>query len=199
MNWTFEIPEKHYAGYIFDCDGTLADSMPIHYQSWLFAVRRQVPGLEWPMDLFYSMAGLNVHETVNRLNEHFNTAIDWKKAELDKLAHFETVSHRIRPIMPVLEFARSLAQKGIPRSVGTGAHRADARQTLRAIGADSLFEIIVTHEDVSRGKPDPEIFLKAAELMNAEPERCLVLEDGEPGIRAARSAGMDVVRIPHKR
>lgn len=197
MPWSLQLPGKSYAGYIFDCDGTIADSMPLHYQSWLHAVRIQIPAFEWPEKLFYSMAGLNVTESVSRLNAHFGVQIDARKAEQDKLSFFETVSHLIEPIPPVVALASELAAKNIPRAIGTGAHRTDAEQTLKAVGARSLFEIVVAQEDVKRGKPDPETFLRAAELMGVEPSQCLVLEDGELGIQAATSANMDIVRIPH--
>lgn len=197
MPWNLQVPERSYAAYLFDCDGTLADSMPIHYEAWLAAIRRQIPDFEWPLDFFYSMAGVNVYETVRRLNERFRVTIDPDQAETDKLAGFEKVSSTIEPIPSVVQFARDLAGRGVPRAVGTGAHRVDAEQTLRAVGARELFEIIIAQEDVSRGKPDPETWLTAAEHLGVAPGDCLVLEDGELGIQAARSAGMDVIRVPH--
>ena len=197
MPWKLQVPERPYAAYLFDCDGTLADSMPIHYEAWVAAIRQQIPEFEWPLDFFYSMAGVNVHETVRRLNERFSVEIDPETAEADKLAGFEKVSASIEPIPSVVAFARDLATRNVPRAIGTGAHRVDAEQTLKAVGAWDLFDILIAQEDVARGKPDPETWLSAAERLGVDPEDCLVLEDGELGIQAARAAGMDVVRVPH--
>ncbi len=197
MAFTLEIPNKTYAGVIFDNDGTLADSMPLHYQAWLDAVHRQNPDLEWPVELFYSMAGMNVHETVNRLNTILGTSLDPYQAEKDKLEIFERISHQVEPIPPVVAYARELKERGIPIAVGTGAHRVDAILTLEAIGAEDIFEIVVTQDDVKNGKPDPETWLLCAKKMGVDPQDCLVLEDGELGIKAAEILGMDVVRIPH--
>lgn len=199
MAWTFTPPEKEYGGYLFDCDGTLADSMPLHYQAWLQAVRIQIPDFEWPEPLFYSMAGLNVSESVKRLNDSFHISLDPIRIEADKLAIFQTIAHRIEPIPPIVQFARYLHSVGKPIAIGTGAHRVDAEQTLTAIGVRDLFKVIVAQEDVSHGKPNPETYLRAAELIGVSPAQCLVLEDGELGIQAAQAASMDVVRIPHNR
>jgi HAD superfamily hydrolase (TIGR01509 family) len=197
MAFTLEIPEKSYAGVIFDNDGTLADSMPLHYEAWLQTVHRQIPGFEWPIELFYSLAGMNVHETINRLNAIKGTEFDPYQAEKDKLEIFEQKSHLLEPIPPVVNYARELKARGTPIAVGTGAHRVDAILTLKAIGAYDIFDIIVTQEDVKNGKPDPETWLLCTEKMGVEPKDCLVLEDGELGIKAAHILGMDVVRIPH--
>lgn len=195
--WQLQLPDRPYAAYLFDCDGTLADSMPIHYQAWLKAVRNQIADFDWPLDFFYSMAGMNVFETVKRLNQRFGVELDPYLAEADKLAIFEEMSATVQPIPSVVEFASSLAEAGTPRAVGTGAHRVDAEITLKTIGARDYFDIIVTQEDVRHGKPDPETWLAAARLLNVDPNDCLVLEDGELGIQAAEAAGMDVIRVPH--
>jgi beta-phosphoglucomutase-like phosphatase (HAD superfamily) len=136
MAFKLEIPDKPYAGVIFDNDGTLADSMPLHYQAWLETVRRQVAGFDWPVELFYSMAGMNVHETINRLNTIKGCELDPYQAEKDKLEIFERLAPQVQPITPVVNYARELKAKGIPIAVGTGAHRVDAILTLKAIGAD---------------------------------------------------------------
>jgi HAD superfamily hydrolase (TIGR01509 family) len=194
----FEIPSRPFAGYIFDCDGTLADSMPVHFQAWCDVLRSFHPGLEFDEDLYYSWAGVSTPGVVERLNEihgiHLNPSEVAQRKEDYYLERMQTV----QPIHEVANFARTVSRTH-PVSVATGGWRRVAGETLRLVGLGDVFSIIVTPEDVVHGKPAPDMFLLAAERMGVPPGDCLVFEDGIPGIEGARAAGMEVVVIPSRR
>jgi HAD superfamily hydrolase (TIGR01509 family) len=194
---TIALPDDRYDGYIFDCDGTLADSMPVHYRAWCEALADFQAGFLLDETLYYSWAGVSTPGVVERLNEIHRTALDPDAVAHHKedlyLRHLET----IQPITPVAEFARTISRTR-PVSVATGGWRRVAGRTLEIVGLGDIFPIIVTPEDVERGKPAPDMFLLAAEKMGVDPRRCVVFEDGQPGVDGARAAGMDVVIIPSR-
>ena len=196
MPFELKIPEREYGGYIFDLDGTLADSMNYHFTAWTDAVRAQGFDIDWSRELFNTMAGMNVRETVDRINRHFGISLDARRTAREKIRRYEELAPNLKPVPPVYRFAKEVYEKNLARAVGTGAPRLDALATLDAIDAHDWFDVVVTQEDVKNGKPDPETFLVAAEKMGVDPKTCLVLEDSELGIRAAKAAGMEVIRIP---
>jgi HAD superfamily hydrolase (TIGR01509 family) len=191
----FTPPEKRYAGYIFDCDGTLADSMPVHYGAWADTVRRY--GGQIPEDLFYSLGGWPSRKIVELLNERFGSLLDPETIAYEKEQLYVQRIGTIRPIPEVADFARQVAAFA-KVSVASGGILPVVNKTLEAIGFKSLFSVIVTSEQVKQGKPFPDMFLEAARRMGVEASDCLVLEDSPAGFEAAISAGMDyaVVKRP---
>lgn len=179
--------EPRARGLIFDIDGTLADTMPTHLRSWQEVARRH--GFEYPEDLFYKNAGMSTERIVLFLNERFGYHLDPAEIARAKAAIYMEMAKDIRPIEPVARIARENFGK-LPMALGTGECRAIAARNIRSAGLASYFSIMVCAEDVPNPKPDPATFLKCAELMGVEPQYCQVFEDGDPGLEAARSAGM---------
>ncbi len=191
---SFAAPDRTYGGYIFDCDGTLADTMTLHHRAWREALLQAGARFDFDWDLFMSRAGMSLELTVAELAEQFSTPLDPDLVALVQRRLFTELEHTVQPIEDVVRFAREAA-RSCPVSVASGSQRTTVERTLSRIGARDLFEIIITPEDVTRGKPDPEMFLLAAERMGVAPHDCLVFEDAELGLEAARRAGMSAVRV----
>jgi len=191
----FTPPRERYAGYIFDCDGTLADTMPIHHGAWLSALRKHGASFDFGWELFMSRAGKTIELTVAELNEQFGTALEPLLVAADQRAGFDVLAPTVLALAPVVEFARARAAEGAKVSVASGGDALTVNRTLRTIGVADLFQIVVTAEEVTHGKPAPDLFLLAAERMGVAPERCLVFEDAALGILAAERAGMDSVLV----
>lgn len=188
----FTPPKKRYAGYIFDCDGTLADSMPAHYRAWAATVQKH--GGQMPENLFYELGGWPSRKMVEHLNELFGTSLDPDVIADEKEQFYVEHISTIQPIAEVVSFAREVALFA-KVSVASGGVLAVVTRTLAAIGVTDLFPVIVTSEQVNRGKPFPDMFLEAARRMAVPPGDCLVFEDSPAGFEAAQAAGMDYVVV----
>ena len=195
-----DFPQRAFAGYIFDLDGTLIDSMPVHYQAWDAAMREAgIPGA-LDEDLFYGLGGVPTREVAERMARHYGITLDAAQVESRKEALYLACLPQVTRIEPVVAFAREVARTA-KVAIATGGGPEVAHPALAASGLAELFEIVVTPADVApgRGKPHPDMFLEAARRMGLAPDSCLVFEDAEPGIRAAQAAGMAVVRVPSRR
>jgi HAD superfamily hydrolase (TIGR01509 family) len=190
----FIAPTREYAGYIFDCDGTLVESMPMHFRAWRHALEHHGAGFEFSWQLFVSRAGMPLEETVHALNAQFGTTLDAGLVVAAQLTSYRSLLPTLTAIAPVVEFARQVAARA-PLAVASGGQRAEVEASLRLVGLAGLFQCVVTGSDVRRGKPDPEILLRCADGLGVHPSECLVIEDAELGIEAARRAGMDWVRV----
>jgi len=190
------IPAGDFAGYLFDLDGTLVDTMPLHFVAWRQALWQCGLGRELDEDFFYSLGGVPTLLVAQRIGEHYGVKLDAAEVEQVKEKIYLAHLSEAKLIRPVVDFARRVARTH-PVAIVTGGMPDVAWGSLRATHLDSLFEIVVTPADVpeGRGKPAPDMFLLAAERMKVAPERCLVFEDAEPGIAGARAAGMQVVRV----
>jgi beta-phosphoglucomutase family hydrolase len=192
-----EIPEGDFGGYIFDLDGTLVDTMPLHYTAWEAALRKA--GLIGRLDenRFYALGGVPSRKVAALLGEHHGLKLDPEVVYRDKEDAFMSSVQKLELIIPVVEFARKMA-KTRPVAIASGGNRDVVTSTLKKTGLAELFPIVVTADDVVHGKPDPDMFLLAAKLMGVEPTKCLVFEDGEPGVKAAKAAGMKCVFVPSR-
>lgn len=188
------IPAGDFAGYIFDLDGTLVDTMPLHYRAWNRAM--QLAGLkeELSEDLFYSLGGMPTLRVAAVFGEHYGITLNVEKVFHQKEALFLELRAEMKLIDAVVGVARKAHGK-MPLSVASGGPRDIVRHTLELMKLADLFPVVVTPEDVTHGKPSPEMFLLAAKKMGVAPEQCLVFEDAEPGIQAAEAAGMKWVRV----
>jgi HAD superfamily hydrolase (TIGR01509 family) len=186
-----EIPPD-VLGLVFDCDGTIADTMPLHYEAWAEAIQHH--GHEFPEALFYEMAGIPTARIIELLNERHGWKIPVKEAATYKEKLYIERLHRVTPIEPVVQLVRAYAGK-LPMAVATGGTRAICTKTLTAMGVVQHFQAIVTADDVQHGKPAPDIFLEAARRLNVPPEKCYAFEDGELGLQSARSAGMVAIDV----
>ncbi|MBI5690764.1 MAG: HAD family phosphatase [Verrucomicrobia bacterium] len=193
-----EIPGGTFAGYIFDLDGTLVDTMPLHFRAWDVAMRQA--GLPCPLDedLFYSLGGVPTRRVAELIAAHYRLKVDPDAIFHHKESVFQELQGDARLIGPVVEFARRVAATH-PVAIASGGPREIVRRSLELSGLAPLFKVVVTADDVEHGKPSPDMFLLAAKLMGVRPGDCLVFEDAEPGMRAAEAAGMKWVRVPSRR
>lgn len=188
-----KFPEREYEGYLFDCDGTLADNMPIHYRAWRDAVRSQ--GGDFPEALFYSWGGTPTKRIVRMLNERNGTSMSVEKTVALKEEAYLTHLADIRPYQEVVAFAERL--RGVrPMAVVSGGSKRLVTATLAKLGITDWFEAVLTNEDYARGKPHPDPYLAGASRIRVEPTGCLVVEDSPTGKEAADAAGMDCVIVP---
>lgn len=176
------------AGLIFDCDGTLADTMPAHYRAWL-AVLGPL-GIPFPEPRFYAMGGMPTGTIVRVLAAEVGvrvTDVDAVVREKEHLflAHIGAVT-RIEPVARVAAAYRGT----LPLAVASGGYRDTVARTLAQVGLHDWFDATVTAEDTERHKPEPDVFLEAARRLGVEPARCVVFEDTDIGLEAARRAGM---------
>ena len=177
---------------IFDCDGTLADTMPAHYCAWLEILRPH--GIAFPEDRFYSMGGMPTGKIVELLFSEVGKIPDVATLTREKEEAFLKRLAEIRPIEKVVEVARR-HRGSTPMAVASGGHRAMVELTLRQIGILDWFPVVVAAEDTTRHKPDPDVFLEAARRLGVAPAVCTVYEDTDLGIEAARRAGMGWVDV----
>lgn len=194
-----DIPPGDFVGYIFDLDGTLVDTMPLHFTAWRAALQRCGMRRELEEDFFYSLGGVPTRLVAERIGAHYGMKLDAAQVEQVKEEIFVACLAKARVIAPVVDFARRVAPTH-PVAVVTGGMPHVAQTTLRLTGLLELFRIVVTPADVpeGRGKPAPDMFLVAARRMGVSPDRCLVFEDAEPGFAGARAAGMTVVNVPSR-
>jgi len=188
-----DLPEHPFKAYIFDCDGTIADTMPLHFQAWTRALEEL--GGSFPEELFYSWGGKPTYVIIEQLNEKFGTALDPVPSAELKESYFEALIPEVLPIEPVVALVKQFHGTA-PMAVASGGHREIVIKTLEALKLMPYFETIVGMEDVERGKPAPDPFLEAARRLGVNPEDCLVFEDSPTGIEAARAAGMQYVFVP---
>jgi beta-phosphoglucomutase-like phosphatase (HAD superfamily) len=190
------LPEGPFDAYIFDCDGTLIDSMPLHLEAWRAALASHgFDPAAFTLEMHHRYAGMPGVAIVSDLNDRFGTALDPAAVEADKVAWYLAHHSDVRAIEPVVAVARA-ARGRLPMAVASGSDAGIVVDSLRAVGILEWFATVITPADVARGKPAPDMFLLAAERMGVAPERCLVFEDGHLGIAAAEAAGMATVFIP---
>ncbi|MDF3129545.1 HAD family phosphatase [Kiritimatiellaeota bacterium B1221] len=186
--------EKQVNAVLFDCDGTLVDTMGAHYRSWEAILRDQKVQAPLAYDHFCTWGGMAGHLVAREICSHLEIDHDPEELARLKRKHFLDQTHDHPLITPITDFARKVA-KTHPVAVVSGGNRQTVEQTLFNAGLRDLFSVVVTPEDVVHGKPAPDMYLLAAEKLGVKPEDCLVLEDGPPGIEAATSAGMRVVAV----
>jgi beta-phosphoglucomutase family hydrolase len=192
---SLEIPDYPFQAFIFDCDGTLVDSMPLHYIAWVEALKRHEAPFEFTEEVFYAHAGIKEQDVVKILNAKHGTNIDPVSVDELKMEIFRQRIPEVQPVRPVAEFAKSMHGR-FSMAVASGSEEPTVRGCLEATGLIHLFETIITPKLVKHGKPAPDMFLLAAERLGAPPSECLVLEDGNSGLEAAKAAGMQAVFIP---
>ena len=187
------LPAGDFAAYLFDLDGTVADTMPLHLVSWQKAVAEH--GGEFPVALFYAWGGVPLPRTVEMLNEKFGYALDPVAVADRKEQLYLQQMEAVKPVLSVLAHVEDGFGR-LPMAIVSGSPRATIVHTLQLLGLTDRFPVLVGAEDYRRGKPDPEPFLTAARRLGVEPRKCLVFEDAAAGIASAEAAGMRWVRVP---
>jgi beta-phosphoglucomutase family hydrolase len=188
------IPPGPHNAWLFDMDGTVADSMPLHYIAWKQALAEYGCPL-FPEPLFYSWGGMPVREIVATLNLRHSLSMPIEEVARRKEGLYYEQLPNLTAVPEVLEQIEE-AHSRIPFAVVSGSTRESVTASLRVLGLLDKFDVLVCAGDYKKAKPDPEPFLLAAQRLNVPPETCLVFEDTEMGIQAATAAGMQSVRIP---
>ncbi|MBN1425989.1 HAD-IA family hydrolase [Candidatus Fermentibacteria bacterium] len=172
---------------LFDVDGTLADTMPLHFWAWHRLLEDM--GIDYPQDMFHALAGMPTQRIVGLVNQRFEVSLDPRATAAAKERLFATRLHEVKPIEPVVALARHW--RGVmPMAVGTGGRRRLVQRILHTVGLRGWFRIIVAAEDVTDHKPAPDTWLTCARRLAVPLECCQVFEDGDLGLEAARQAGM---------
>ena len=182
----------HAKALIFDLDGTLADTMPLHFESWHETLASL--GLICPQEFLETQRGVPTDKIVLEINRIFGHAIDPDAFAVEKQRRFRTKLGRVKPISVVADIVRRYRNR-LPMAVATGGVRYNVNLILKAIDLHDCFGAVVTADDPVTPKPAPDIFLEAAKQLQVEPCDCQVFEDGDLGIEAARHAGMMVTDV----
>jgi beta-phosphoglucomutase-like phosphatase (HAD superfamily) len=181
-------------GIVFDCDGTLADTMPLHWRAWQVIARRH--NLLFPEDRFYSLGGVPSRDILKMLGEEQRIALDHLAVAREKEAEYQPLIAQVEPINTVVGVAREYYGR-IPLAVASGGTHHIIEEVLKHLGIRHLFAAVVTSEDVVNQKPAPDIFLEAARRIGVPPEFCRAYEDTDLGMQAIRAAGMEAVDVRH--
>lgn len=187
------IPAGDFRAYLFDLDGTVADTMPGHFVAWTAALKAH--GAAMSEQQFYAWGGVPPLRVAELLNEQFGYALDPAALVADKEARFLAGVADVQPVTSVLAHIVE-AHGRIPLAIVSGSPRENVERTLAALGLRDRFAVTVCAEDYRQGKPHAEPFLTAAALLGVAPQECLVFEDADAGIASAEAAGMQWVRVP---
>jgi HAD superfamily hydrolase (TIGR01509 family) len=179
-------------GLIFDCDGTLADTMPLHWLAWSKVTARH--GIHFTEERFYELGGVPSRDILAMLQVEQGLSIDPLAIAKEKEHAYLELMHQVGPVQEVVAIARQ-HERLLPMAVASGGLKPVIEQVLVHIGIRHLFQAIVTSEEVARQKPAPDIFLEAARRLGVDPRRCRAFEDTDLGLSAIRAAGMDAVDV----
>jgi HAD superfamily hydrolase (TIGR01509 family) len=187
-----QLPDRPFKAYLFDCDGTIADSMPLHYVAWKKALGEW--GCEFPEGTFYAWGGMPAAEIIAALSAQQGLAIPAEEVAHRKEELYYDLLPQLQAVPEVLEHI-DLSRGKIPFAVVSGSTRESVTKSLEVLGILDKFDTLVCAGDYTKSKPDPEPFLVAAERLGVAPRDCLVFEDTAMGIQAATAAGMASVKV----
>ncbi|MFI5837823.1 HAD family hydrolase [Micromonospora sp. NPDC051300] len=193
---TLPLPAGDFRAYLFDCDGTIVDSMPVHHRAWCAALAEW--GCEFPEDLFYAWGGRPVADIVVDLNRRHGLTMPVEVVARRREDLFQELLPGVTAVPEVLAHIED-GHGRLPFAVVSGSTRESVTASLTALGLLDRFDTLVCAEDCARPKPDPEGYLLAARRLGVDPADCLVFEDTDLGVAAATAAGMPSVRVPHPR
>ncbi len=186
------MPAPPYSAVIFDCDGTLVDTLPTHYRALNEVLATEDIALD--RDWFMARVGLSTRELLVELLSEGAHVFDVEQIALKKERRFGELGDTVVAMEDVVAVARHHRGR-VPLAVASGGPSSQVELSLSAAGLDDLFDVVVTYDDVGRGKPAPDLFLTAAERLGVEPENCVVYEDSEEGLQAAAAAGMRSIDV----
>lgn len=190
---TLKLPEGLFKAYLFDCDGTIADSMPLHFKAWKKTLAEW--NCEFEEELFYEWGGMPVAEIISTLNARHGLNMPVENVAHRKEELYFELLPQLKPVPEVLEHIRTEHGR-IPFGVVSGSTKESVTASLVTLDLLDRFDTMVCAGDYTKSKPDPEAFLLAAARLGVAPERCLVFEDTDMGIQAAQAAGMASVKVP---
>src|SRR5262245_620746 len=177
---------------IFDCDGTLADTMPLHWRAW--DQIRQRHGFKFSEERFYALGGVPSRHILAMLRDEQGLSLDPTAVAKEKEHAYLALMPQVGPVGRVVAIAREHAGK-LPMAVASGGSRSAIEKVLTHLGIRDLFRAVVTNEDVLRQKPAPDIFMEAARRLGVPPQHCRAYEDTDLGLEAIRAAGMQAVDV----
>lgn len=183
---------KEIKGLIFDCDGTLADTMPMHWQAWQEITAKY--NLEFSLERFYSLGGVPSPHIVEMLSKEQGVKLDPIEVGHEKEKAYLPSLPAVQPVEAIVQVARDHYGK-LPMAVASGGTQKIIQQVLEQLKIQHLFDAVVTCEMVENQKPAPDIFLEAARRIGVEPKYCRAYEDTDLGLRAIRAAGMEAVDV----
>ena len=177
---------------IFDCDGTLVDSAPLHFSAFKVALAQQGASLDksWYMDRL----GLSRKELITAFSNHCSTKVDIALAVTESETQFLIQSSELNEVPEIANIAKHYYGK-VPMAVASSGQRRSVHESLKSTGLAHLFDLILTCDDISVCKPDPEIYIMAAEGLKTNVSKCLVFEDSDEGLMSASSAGTQVIDV----
>jgi len=188
-----ELPAGNFGAYLFDCDGTIADSMPLHYKAW-----KQILG-EWNCEFseerFYAWGGMPIVEIISTLNKEYGLSMPVEALAARKENLYFELLPELQPVPEVVEHVLAMHGK-IPFAVVSGSTRDSVVASLTTLRLLDRFDALVCAGEYQNSKPHPEAFLLAAEKLGVHPNTCLVFEDTDMGVEAATAAGMKSARVP---
>jgi HAD superfamily hydrolase (TIGR01509 family) len=190
---TLPLPEGDFKAYLFDCDGTIVDSMPLHYKAWKHILDQH--HCPFPEEQFYAMGGMPVREILDTLNRLHGLSMPIDDLLATKEKHYFSSLADLQAVPEVLEHIHA-AHGHVPLAVVSGSTRDSVTKSLTALCLLDRFDTLVCAGDYTHSKPHPEPFLIAARRLGIAPKDCVVFEDTEMGIEAAKAAGMAWVRVP---
>lgn len=179
-------------GIIFDCDGTLADTMPLHWKAWQQVTRKHE--LHFPEDRFYSLGGVPSRDIIKMLCEEQGKVLDCHAIAHEKENAYLPFLPEVKPIDLVVKVAEANHGR-LPMAVASGGQKHIIEQVLRHLKIRQYFDAVVTSEDVVNQKPAPDIFLEAARRIGVPPQQCRAYEDTDLGLQAIRAAGMEAIDV----
>ncbi len=185
-------PDPQAEALIFDIDGTVLDTLDVHYQAWRETVAPY--GIDMTRELFFSVAGQTSRSIAGELNRRFHTAMDPDVVTMAKDQAYIRHAPRIHPFPAILELVHD-AQGKYPVAAATNENFGVSNIVLRTCGLSSLFQVLVTADDVERPKPAPDVFLESARRLGVAPTKCHVFEDSPVGLAAAKAAGMIITDV----
>ena len=188
-----KLPDGPFKAYLFDCDGTIVDSMPLHYVAWKTVLADW--GCAFDGKLFYSWGGMPVAEIISTLNRNQGLNMPVDKVSIRKEGLYFDLLSQLKAVPEVLEHIQE-AHGRIPFAVVSGSTRDSVTASLVSLNLLDRFDTLVCAGEYTQSKPDPEGFLLAASRLGVKPENCLVFEDTDMGIQAATAAGMASVKVP---
>ena len=192
--FTLPLPPGEFKAYLFDCDGTVVDSMPMHYLAWRRAL--DAYSCDFPEELFYAWGGRPVEEILADLSHAQGITLPVAETAHIKEGYFQEALPELTAVAEVLEHIDH-AHGRIPFAIVSGGGRDSVVRSLEQLGLLERFQTLVCAEDYTRAKPNPEPYLIAAERLKIAPADCLVFEDTQLGVDAAVAAGMHWVKVPH--
>ena len=179
---------------IFDMDGVIVDNHKWHLEAWIEFGRRH--GLKTTPEEFSASFGSTNHLIMNSLFDGKITEEDILAFGREKEALFRALYRPfIKPVDGLPAFLQYAREKGIPIALATSAPAENVKFTLEATGLEGYFDLITDSSMVSRGKPDPQVYLLTAAKLGVSPSDCIVFEDSVPGIQSATKAGMRVIGV----